>query len=274
MMSDMALLSILFTAIIILYVLRHREFHTSSNSIKAYQIGSATTVGNREIQQDYFGSKINKNSVLMILADGIGQDGQIAAKLAVDTFENLFTDVHSIDKPQYFFKRAANAANHKIISVLEERQGETSIAAVIVRNANLFYTLVGNCYVAVFRNGDLIPVSEGQTIDVLARHRYDEGKISKHTTLALLEEHRRYNVLGQDTFQDIELFSKPLKLQKDDIIVMMTDGVFSVLRWIEIEDILSQEGTPQQFADRIIEAVNKSESIDKDNASIIIFRYG
>ena len=273
-MSDLALLSILFAAIIILCTLRYRDARTSSNIIKEYQIGSAMTIGNREVQQDCFGSKINKDSVLMVLADGIRQDGHIAAKLAVDTFENLFTDVHSIDKPQYFFKRAANAANHKIISVLEERQGETSIAAVIVRNDNLFYTLVGNCCIAVFRNDDLIPVSEGQTIDVLARHRYDEGKISKHTTLALLEEHRRYNVLGQDTFQDIELFSKPLKLQKDDVIVMMTDGVFNVLRWIEIEEILSQKGTPQQFADRIIEAVNKSEFIDKDNASIIIFRYG
>ena len=274
-MSDLALLSILFAAIIILYGLRYRESYVVSKKVvKDYQIGSATTVGNREVQQDCIGSKINKNSVLILLADGIGQDGQVAAKLAVDTFENLFADVHSVDKPQYFFKRAANAANHKIISVLEERQGETSIAAVIIRDSKLFYTLVGDCIVAVFRNGDLIPVSEGQTIDVLARHRYDEGKISKHTTLALLEEHRRYNVLGQDTFQDIELFSKPLELQKNDIIVMMTDGVFSALRWIEVEEILNQDSSVQKLADRMIEAVNKSESVDKDNASVIIFRYG
>ena len=115
-MSDLALLSILFAAIIILCTLRYRDARTSSNIIKEYQIGSAMTIGNREVQQDCFGSKINKDSVLMVLADGIRQDGHIAAKLAVDTFENLFIDVHSIDKPQYFFKRADKSISPRISS--------------------------------------------------------------------------------------------------------------------------------------------------------------
>ena len=158
----------------------------------------------------------------------------------------------------------------KITNTLEERQGETSVAAVIVKGDKLFYTLIGNCRVTVFRGGDLIPVSEGQTLDVLARHRYEEGRISKQETLALLDRQRRYNVLGQDSFQEIELFSKPLTLKDDDMVVLMSEGVFNTLRWVEIEEALSQKKSAEKLANDVIKLVNNSPVIDKDNASILI----
>ena len=121
-------------------------------------------------------------------------------------------------------------------------------------------------------SADLIPVSEGQTIDVLAKHRYEEGKISKQETLALLDRHRRYNVLGQDSFQDIEFLSKPITLKENDMIVLMSEGVFNTLRWVEIEDTLSTNDSVQTLANNIINLVNKSPMVDKDNASILICR--
>ena len=142
----------------------------------------------------------------------------------------------------------------------------------MINNSQMFYMLIGNCRVAVFRNGDLIPVSEGQTIDVLARHRYEEGRISKQQTLALLDKHRRYNVLGQDSFEEIELFSKPLNLKPKDLIVVMSEGVFNTLRWKELEEILEQGDPPQILAETVIERVDKSAMVDKANATVLICR--
>ena len=273
MSTDIIAPAILLLFMIIFHVLRVRELNPLTRFAgDEYELGAATTLGTRTIQQDYFGVKNNNGVLLMMLADGIRDNGEISAKLAVDTFRDLFNDPNSIIKPQYFFRRAANAAHKKITNTLEERQGETSISAVMVKGYQLFYMLIGNCRVTVFRNGDLIPVSEGQTIDVLAKHRYEEGKISKQETLALLDRHRRYNVLGQDSFQDIEFLSKPITLKENDMIVLMSEGVFNTLRWVEIEDTLSTNDSVQTLANNIINLVNKSPMVDKDNASILICR--
>lgn len=273
-MADIAIPAALFLCLIILFVLRRRDKHRQGVPLRNSNcvLGAASTFGTRAVQQDYFGVKELEGALLILLADGIGQHGDIAAKLTVDTFRNLFVNKAILDKPQYFFRRAANASNKIILNTLEERQGESSVAAVIIDKSQFFYMLVGNCRVAVFRNGDLIPVSEGQTIDVLARHRYEEGRISKQQTLELLDKQRRYNVIGQDSFEELELFSKPLKLKKGDLIVVMSEGVLNTLRWKEIEEILEQPQSPQFLAETVINRVDKSPMVDKANATILICR--
>lgn len=271
-MIDFAVPAVIFLCMIVLHVLRTKELKRQGVKLinPKYQVGAATTLGTRIAQQDYFGVKELSGALLVMLADGSGEHGDIAAKLSVDTFRELFINKAAVDKPQYFFRRAANATNKKILNVLEERQGYSSIAAVVISDSKMFYSLVGNCRVAVFRNGDLIPVSEGQTIDVLARHRYEEGRISKLQTLALLDRHRLYNVLGQDAFQEIELFSKPLAITKKDLLVIFSEGVSNVLRWKELEDILDKRESPQILADEIIQRVNQSSFVDKPNATVLI----
>ena len=274
MMTNFVVPAVIFFCIIVLHILRRKELRQQGVKLinPKYRVGAATTLGTRVAQQDYFGVKELSGALLVLLADGSGEHGDIAAKISIDTFRDLFINKAAIDKPQYFFRRAAHATNKKILNVLEERQGYSSIAAVVLNGSEMVYSLVGNCRVAVFRNGDLIPVSEGQTIDVLARHRYEEGRISKLQTLALLDRHRHYNVLGQDAFQDIELFSKPLSITKSDLVVIFSEGVSNVLRWKELEDILDKNEPPQVLAEEIIQRVNQSSFVDKPNATVLICR--
>lgn len=260
--------------IVLLFVLRHMETKKPQKNWGRNPIGSAMTIGDREVQQDHLGSALGDSGAVMVLADGMGngQGGKIAARLAVDTFLDLYNEYQAFDKPQYYFRKAYQMANHKILNVLEERQGGASAAVVLVRDNVLYYALVGSVKIAVFRSGDLIPVSEGQTIGMLARHRYREGRISKQTAISLLEEQRLYNVLGQDDFHDIEFFSQPLTLCAGDVVLMMTDGVSYALKWVDIENIIKQGGSPSEMANRIVNAVNKRDIADKDNASILLYQ--
>ena len=237
-------------------------------------VGSAMTIGDRELQQDHLCSALGYEGALLVLADGKGRShgGKIAAKIACDTFLDLYSEYQSADKPQYYFRRAFNAANRKILNTLDERQGYVSAAVAMVRKNFLYYAVVGNTKISVFRRGELIPISEGQTIDVLAQQRYREGKISKQIAVQLLDEQRQYNFLGQDEFHDIEFFSKPIELRSGDIVVLMTEGVTSTLSWVEIENALRRGGTPNKMALNITEAVNKSEMADKENASVLLYQ--
>ena len=144
-MSDMVVPAILLLCIIVLDVLRKKGLDPLKRFAGyEYELGAASTLGTRTVQRDYFGVKNTNGVLLMLMADGIRDNGEIAAKLAVDTFRELFDDSNAISKPQYFFKRAANATQRKIDNTLEERQGETSLAAVMVKGDEMYYSLIGN----------------------------------------------------------------------------------------------------------------------------------
>jgi NMD protein affecting ribosome stability and mRNA decay len=69
---------------------------------------------------------------------------------------------------------------------------------VVIKDNYLHYAVVGNIKIAVFRKGDLVPVSAGHTIDMLVENKFVEGTITKEEALKRLEDKRVYNYLGQD----------------------------------------------------------------------------
>ena len=237
-------------------------------------IGKCMTIGDREVQEDTVEISVTSAGILAVLADGMGKccGGKIAGRIAVETFVDFFQDYHACDNPKYFFRKAFNAANRAILNKIEDGRGSTCVAAAVILNHKLYYALVGNSKIAIYRDGDLVPVSEGHTIDVLAKQKYVQGTITKESALSLLDKHRLYNFVGQDGFKDIELLSEPLPLRKNDLVVLMSDGVFEFLRWCEIEDILAKGGSSQKLALEVIEAINRSKKPNKDNASIILIR--
>lgn len=263
---------ILFLSIAVILLVIARMRITMPSEVK---IGKCMTIGDREIQEDNFGVLEIKAGTLLVLADGMGKKygGKIASRIAVETFEDLFKEYKAFENPQYYFRKAFNAANRAILNKVEDERGSACVAAAMIKDNILYYALVGNSKIAVFRGNDLVPVSEGHTIDVLAKQKYCKGSLTKESAVALLDNHRLYNFVGQDGFKDIELFSEPLALRKNDIVVIMSDGVYECLKWREIEAILAEGKDSQKQAFEIIERINRSKLQSKDNASILLYRY-
>ena len=277
-MDDGYILTALLLAILALFIYRYWLIWMKEKAParqRGNPIGSSMTIGDREIQADYLDSVLGTHGALLVLADGVGSGlgSKIAAKTAVDTALELYQDYRSFDKPEYYFQRVFNTANHRILSFMGERQGETAALVVLLQGNSLYYALAGNIRMAVYRAGDLIPVSEGQTLNVLAEHRYHDGSLSRDMAAVLLQkEERVYNLLGQEVFQGMETAPKPISLAYGDVVVMMTDGVFRALTWREIEEVLESGGTPNEIAGRLTEAVRYANQQDKDNASVLIYQ--
>lgn len=244
---------------------------------KQLDIGSCMTIGSREVQEDQFNYLTTEAGVMAVLADGAGKTfgGRIASRIAVQTCTEIFEDYNAFNNPQYFFRKAFHCANKEILKAVgDENRGTASAGCVLIRNKYLFYAVVGNVKVCVFRENALVPVSTGHTIAVLAEQRFQEGKIAREEALSLLANHRLYNCLGKDDFKDIEYFDAPIRLKKNDIVVLMSDGVYELLGYKELETILGKEQTCQQKAFEIIEMVNQDASKQKDNASILLISVG
>ena len=71
----------------------------------------------------------------------------------------------------------------------------------------------------------------------------------------------------------IEVAGLGIKLQQGDIIVLMSDGLYELIPWKEIEEVLASGQDCQSMAYTIIEKVNQSGAEDKDNASVILVRW-
>lgn len=236
-------------------------------------VGSSMTIGSREVQEDQIACMHTDAGMMAVLADGAGKayGGRIAARTAVDTFQDIFGDYNAFNNPQYYFRKAFQCANREILKVLgDENRGTASVGCALIRRGYLYYALVGNVKIAVFREGTLVPVSAGHTVAVMAEKRFREGKLSRQETLSLLENQRLYNYLGQDGFRDIEFFDAPVQLLKGDIVALMSDGIHEYLGFREVEEVLRERGNCQEKALRIIEKVNKGAGDNKDNASVIL----
>lgn len=239
---------------------------------KGCEIGASKTIGDREVQEDEYGFTETVDGAMAVLADGMGKHfgGKIAARTAVQVFLDMFEDRNAFYNPQYSFRKAFQGANREILNQLDENQGCASVAAVMIKDRKLYYAVVGNVKIAVFRNSELVPVSSGHTIGMLARQKYEEGKLTRQEAVTLLNHHRLYNFVGQDGFHDVEFFDTPVTLYKGEYVLLMTDGLYETARWKDIEACLEGGEQCQDKAYRIVELVNQCQEEDRDNAAVVL----
>lgn len=238
------------------------------------EAGASKTIGDRETQEDEYGITETEEGLMAVMADGMGKrfGGKIAARTAVQAFLDMFEDRNAFYNPQYSFRRAFQGANREILNQMDDNQGSASVAAVMVKNRKLYYAVVGNVKVAVYRNKELVPVTSGHTIGMLAKQKYDQGKLTREAAVTLLNRRRLYNFVGQDGFKDIEFFDAPIALNGGEYVLLMTDGLYETARWKDMEECLEEEGDCRQKAFQLIELVNDSQEEEKDNAAVAVIK--
>lgn len=236
--------------------------------------GKCQTTGTQIMQSDSAQVWDSGAGTLAVLADGIGRanTGMVCAQIAVDTVLDLFEPYQELNVPAYFFKTSFHEASKRIQRTIGERRGGASMGAVFTDGSCLHYAVAGDVRVALMRGEELIPLSKGQTLDVLAEQAYQEGKISRQDAVWSMDEKRIWNYLGRDGFHEIEVCDPPVRLKRGDKILLMSKGIFDVLPWGEIEDILLDAAPAQELADRIVLAADRREGPDKENGSVILIQ--
>ncbi|CUU50389.1 PP2C family protein-serine/threonine phosphatase [Clostridium beijerinckii] len=239
------------------------------------EIANEIFIGNEEIQEDYSEVVNKSNGTMAVLADGLGKNeaGRISSIVAVKTISKLFKEEGNKEKITYFFKKAFNKASREIIKRVEKDKGGASVLSVIIYDNLLSYALVGDVMLAIFRNKELVKLSKGHSISEVAKKEYYNGKIQKDEALYALKEKKLLYYIGQESFRDIEISESPIELQKNDIIILMSRGVYEGLRWIEIERILgNKKANINEICGQIMENV-KDNNKNNCNGSIMLMRY-
>lgn len=236
--------------------------------------GICQTTGNQEFQADRVQVQRTSAGILAVAADGIGKmnTGQVCAQIAVDTVLDRFEPYEVLNQSDYFFRTAFYEANQRIQATLGERRGGASLGAVFINRTHFHYAIAGNVRIALFRGGELIPLSKGQTLDILAVEAWKNGKITRQEALWSMEEKRLWNYLGMDGFHEIEIDHQPVLTKAEDVVLLATCGVFEELSWSELEDLVAGRGSLQQRAEAIIQAAEQKEGFQKENGSVMLLQ--
>ena len=268
------LLSIAYAVLLIgRFLLRGRDERPGKQE-EDVRIGIYQIMGSRQLQSDAAQAWSNRAGIMAVIADGIGRanTGRVCAQIAADTILDRFEPYQKLNDPAYFFRSVFFEANKRIQQTIGERRGGASTGAVFLGGGYLYYAVAGDIRIAIVRGQELIPLSRGQTMDVLAVRAYEEGKISRQDAVWSMEEKRLWNYLGQDGFHEIEICEKPILLKEGDKVLLVSKGIFEELSYREMEDILIDCASSKELAERLARAAEKKDSPQKDNGSVILIQ--
>ena len=234
-------------------------------------IGNAQIIGTREKQDDSFATSIMPYGVMAIVADGIGGyiNGNLASKIAVETYLDEFERRNATDNISYYFQTSAVLSNGRIRDEFGEAKGGTTAVAVVLAEGKMYWTSVGDSNIAVIRNRRLIEIKRKENVKNWLEDQYLAGAINKEAAMGGPMDKRLVNYLGYDGFKKASESDRPILLKKKDQILIYSDGV-EVIGQIELENIMSRKGTAQKKAEMIMEAIENKKVNSKDNSTIII----
>ncbi len=199
--------------------------------------------GQRKINQDRLAYTYSRDTLLLVVADGMGghAGGEIAAQIAVRLFIERFQQEAkpTLKNPLKFLQDSMLRAHQALgsyanqFSMLETPR--TTCVACIVQSNYAYWAHVGDSRLYLFRQGGLI----GQTKDhSKVQYLVDQGLIGAHEVVNHPDRNKIFSCLGGLVEPVIDL-SRRTPLRNGDLIVMCTDGLWSVYPQEEIARALT-----------------------------------
>jgi serine/threonine protein phosphatase PrpC len=233
--------------------------------------------GSRKVNQDRIAYTYGRDTLLLVVADGMGghAGGEIAAQIAVRLFIERFQQEAKpiLRNPLKFLQdtmlraHAALGSYANQFSMLETPR--TTCVAVVVQANHAYWAHVGDSRFYLFRQGGLI----GSTKDhSKVQYLVDQGIIGTHEVPDHPDRNKIFSCLGGLVDPVIDL-SKRTALRNGDIMLLCTDGLWSVMTQHEMANYLTS--TPiLTTGPQMMREAEKRGGPDGDNLSAIIVRWG
>lgn len=194
--------------------------------------------GRRPNNQDRVAYSYTRESLLMVVADGMGGHlhGEVAAQIAVQYIVEAFqrnATPQVPDELMFLSRSLANAHNAILDYAFDKNLPEaprTTVVACIVQNSVAFWAHAGDSRLYLVRRGRSIAQTRDHSRLQLM---LDQGLITEEAALRHPARNRIFSCLGGSHSPQIE-FSSPMPLFTNDLVVICSDGVWGNLEQDEI----------------------------------------
>lgn len=198
-----------------------------------FSVYQESHIGGRKNNQDRMGYSFTRDSLLLVVADGMGGhlQGEMAATIALQTIGTLFQQNASpyVKKPEKFLEDSFFAAHREIhryraINNLPETP-RTTIVACLVQHNCAYWAHCGDSRLYWMRNGQILARTRDHSrIETLiAQGKVDPSERDTHP-----DRNKLFNCLGAPNMPIVEL-SRRASLLPGDVLLLCSDGLWSVL---------------------------------------------
>lgn len=222
-----------------------------------FSVYQESHIGGRKSNQDRMGYSFTRDALLLLLADGMGGhiQGERAATIALQTIGALFQQNANpfIKKPERFLEESFFAAHREIhryraINNLPETP-RTTIVACLIQHNSAFWAHCGDSRLYWMRNGQILARTRDHSRieSLIAQGKVDPSERNTHP-----ERNKLFNCIGAPNMPIVEI-SRRASLQSGDVMLLCSDGLWSVLPDHELAHRLHQNtivrAVPELIAD-------------------------
>jgi protein phosphatase len=205
---------------------------------------------------------------LFVLADGMGgaQAGEVASRLAAETFADGLPDHGS---PEQRLATQTRAANRRIHEVSRTRQGHagmgTTLTAAYVDADEIALAHVGDSRAYLLRGGELTRLTQDHTLvdELVRRGKLTEEEAADHPQRSIITR-----ALGPEPDVEIDTFTLPL--QDGDLLLLCSDGLTGMVSEDEVAQILRTAPSLGAAGRALVDAANAAGG--RDNITVVLFR--
>jgi serine/threonine protein phosphatase PrpC len=232
--------------------------------------------GGRKINQDRIAYIYSRDSLLMVLADGMGghTGGEIAAQIAVRLFAERFQQEAQPLLPNPFeFLHDTMRRVHLALGTYTRQfalveSPRTTCVAVIVQSGYAYWAHVGDSRLYLFRDGRLFSKTKDHS---KIQYLMDRGLLTEAQAATHPERNRIYSCLGGVVEPVVDL-SRRTPLSNNDVILLCSDGFWSMVPPDEIIQSLATMPLLQAAPSMMRDAQDRA-GLESDNLSVIIMRW-
>ena len=211
-----------------------------------------------------------------VVADGVGgnNSGEVASRTAVGEIAQFVNDnrLEHCKKPEdifSFFADAIDVANRRIFRMGTENESNrgmaTTMVAAYIKDNTAYIANIGDSRAYLFRNGLLKQITKDHTY---VNELIDKGVITEEEA----QNHKQKNVitkaLGADVFAEPDYYMA--ELEKNDILMLCSDGLYGEIKDPEIVEILNSGKSMNDVCTELVDEAIRAGG--RDNITVICLK--
>jgi serine/threonine protein phosphatase PrpC len=239
-----------------------------------FSVFQVSRKGGRDANEDRMGYCYTRESVIFLLADGMGghPQGEVAAQLALQVISAMFQKEAQPELPDVgaFLTSAVMAAHRQILRYSIEKDmldsPRTTIVAAVVQGGLVSWIHCGDSRLYLVRQEELL----ARTRD----HSFLEQQMAAAAGLSFPERVNRnilFTCLGSPARPVLDL-TGPVALQQGDRLMLCSDGLWGSLSDADIAYQLSQKPVSESVPDLVESALRKAGD-GSDNVTVIAMEW-
>lgn len=241
-----------------------------------YDIGTANRLGNRRENQDRIGVVETPSTLVLVVADGMG--GMSGGKLAAETFVNSIVRSTNNTRlppqdPVVFLEQVIKIGHYDVVAAGRRQhppiEPGTTCVVCVLQDGYAWWAHVGDSRLYHLRRGHIISRTRDHSrVEKLLQ----EGRIRSQDR----HHHPEQNIITRCIGCNITLpepsFSRQTVLEREDILLLCTDGLWGALAESQLGDALCSSRLDTDL--NALAQHAESESYPKsDNISAIALRW-